>query len=567
MIESWYLQRLEIYPGDTGTGAISFALPTDDDKLQIIVEVDSEQYVFELIYDKDRRMTPARIAALLIAVAAAAFAWRAWQPEDIQPPPASGIRYIESVAVMPLADLTGNSSLAGAGASIANEITTQLSRIPALKVISHHSASAVANEGLSLAELAGALNVRQVINGTIELDGDGLRIMLSQVDAGNGDPAWSERFETSVNNVAEIQEEISRVVTDRLVTATPGLAAPAFSEQSEVGPGQTAYLTGLQWMGERTPDGLRNAITEFQNAIDLDPGFAPAYAELSSAYALSVFYRYEVGVDSYGLAARSLAFADHAIALDDNLASGYAARGYLGALLGRSADAVAADFDRAAQLQPNAASIPSWRARSLAQMGRFEEAFAEASRAIDLDPLAPGRHIALAELSLQLGRFDQAIASAKMATALAPGIVRSRAIEARALLLSGNPQRCASMQLGPHRILRATCLKLSGQAEEADEIIDKTLADIRESRLRTNGTTDVAIFEDLAVYFAFRGDADNALFWSAKAYAASPVGLEIRVLESQLFDKVRDDPKFSASIAGIRADLFDRVRRDSEQYR
>jgi TolB-like protein/tetratricopeptide (TPR) repeat protein len=512
-------------------------------------------------------MTPIRAGTIFIIVILAGWFWQTWQPDSTEPFSPTGIQYIDSVAVMPLADLTGNSNLTGAGASIANEITTHLSRIPALKVISHHSARAVANEGLTLAELGNALNVRHVINGTIEVDGDGLRIVLSQVNTSSGNSAWSERFSTTVNGINEIQEDISLTVTDHLVAVTPGLAAPEYSEHTDAGPGYAAYLSGLQWVGERTPDGLRNAITELQKAINLDPGFAPAYAELSSAYALSVFYRYEVGVDSYSLAARSLAFADHAIALDADLAAGYAARGYLGALLGRSADAVAADFDRAAELQPNAASIPSWRARSLAQLGQYEEAFAEASRAIDLDPLAPGRHIALAELSLQLGRLDQAIASAKMATALAPGIVRSRAIEARALLLDGNPQRCASMQLGPHRILRATCLKLSGQAEEADEIIEQTLADIRESRLRTNGTTDVAIFEDLAVYYAFRGDPENALFWSAKAYAASPVGLEIRVLESQLFDKVRDDPKFSTSIAGIRADIFDRVRRDSERFR
>ena len=508
-----------------------------------------------------------RATVIIGALIAAAYLWTTFQTEPMPPVPAAGVRYIDSVAVMPLSDETGNMDLRNAGISIANEITSRLSGIPSLKVISHHSARALANDGLTIGQLGGALNVRQVINGSISLDSGEVRISISQVNAETGQSAWTENFRTTINRIPELQEEISRTVTDRLVGATPGLAAPDYDVRSGIGPGQTAYLAGLQWMGERTPASMRNAITEFQRAIELDPGMAPAYADLSSAYALAVFYRYDVGVDSYAMAARSLAFADHAIALDADLAAGYAARGYLGALLGRRAEDVAADFDRAAELQPNAASIPSWRARSLAQLGQYEEAFAEASRAIDLDPLAPGRHIALAELSLQLGRFDQAIASAKMASALEPGIVRSRVIEARALLLNGNPQRCAAMQLGPHQVLRATCLKLSGQAAEADDIIEQTLADIREDRLRSNGTTDVAIFEDLAVYFAFRGDAENALFWSAKAYAASPVGLEIRVLESQLFEKVRDDPRFSTAIAGIRADIFDRVRRDSAQYR
>ena len=236
-------------------------------------------------------------------------------------------------------------------------------------------------------------------------------------------------------------------------------------------------------------------------------------------------------------------------------------------MIGRSADRVANDFDRAAELQPNAASIPSWRARSLAQLGQYEEAVSEATRAIELDPLAPGRHIALAELSLQLGNYDQAISSARSAIALEPAIIRSRAIEARALLLRGDAEECAALPLGPHRVLRASCLEASGRPAEASTIVAEVLADIRNDRKPGNGYNEVIQYEDLAIDFALRGDARNALFWAATAYSASPVGIEIRMLESALFDKVRHQPEFSEPIAAIRADLYERVRRDSERLR
>jgi len=390
---------------------------------------------------------------------------------------------------------------------------------------------------------------------------------LQQINTEQDVRVWAEIVEGTPDDMASLQENAARVATGKFVATIPGLTLPQFGEHDDAGPGQAAYLAGKSLLGDRTAEGLQKAITQFERAIELSPGYAPAYADLSSAFALSIFYRYDIGADAYTLAAQSLAFAEHAIALDENLAAGYAARGYLGALVGRNGSDVEADFERAAALQPNTASIPSWRARSLAQLGQFEEALAEASRAVDLDPLAPARHIALAELSLQLGRYEQAIASAKMATALEPRIIRSRAIEARALLLHGNPQRCASMALGPHRVLRATCLKLSGQSEEADAIIEDTLTDIRNKTLRVNGSTEVVVFEDLAVYYALRGEAGNAMFWSARAYAGSPAGLEIRVLESALFDKVRDDPAFAESIAGIRSDLYARVRRDSLNFR
>jgi len=502
-----------------------------------------------------------------IVLATLALWWFASRGNDIPVPRPIAIQYVDSVAVLPLVNRTGEAGFDHIGIGMAESIIAHLAQVPSIKVISRHSAQAVAQSGLTPAEIGNALNVRHIVDGVISMDGETLTVNLRYLDTSTGRQVWMTSVDGPVADLAAVHEQVAQFTTNRIVSSVPGARLPEPSEHTEAGAGREAYLAGRRSLNQRTTEGMKAAIMQFQRAIELDPGFAPAYADLSSAYALTIFYRYDVGIDDYTLAAQALAFAEHAIALDRNLASAYAARGYLGALIGQSADAVAADFERAAALQPNAASIPSWRARSLAQLGRFEEAVSEASRAIDLDPLSPARHIALAELSLQLGNYEQAIASAKLATTLEPRIFRSRAIEARALLLNGNPQRCANMSLGPHRVLRATCLKLSGRSDEADAIIAETLAEIRNKALKVDGTTEVVIFEDLAVYHAYRGDPENALFWTARAYAASPAGLEIRVLESALFDKVRDDPDFSASVAAIRGNLYNRVRRDSAGYR
>jgi TolB-like protein/Flp pilus assembly protein TadD len=514
-----------------------------------------------------RGFPPAGALIGLVALVSLVIGWYQSRDEEIPAPGPIAIQYVDSVAVMPLANRTGEPAFSHIGVGIAEEIIAHLSRIPSLKVISRHSAQALAQQGLTPTQLGSALNVGHIVDGAVTVDGQALNVALYYTDARSGEQLWSDTFSGLLMEPQSLQEEVARTATNMVVTSIPGAVLPEYASHQEAGDGQEAYLAGRRSLSQRTTEGMKRAIMEFQRAIELDPDFAAAYADLASAYALAIFYRYNVGIDSYTLAAQSLVFAEHAIALDAELAAAYAARGYLGALIGQSATAVADDFERAAALQPNAASIPSWRARSLAQQGRYDEAVAEARRAIDLDPLSPGRHIALAELSLQLGDYEQAIASAQLATTLEPRIFRSRAIEARALLLSGNPQRCASLALGPHRVLRATCLKISGRSDEADAIIDDTLADIRDKSLQVDGATEVVVFEDLAVYYAYRGDPENALFWSARAYAASPAGLEIRVLESELFDKVRDDRDFSASIAAIRGDLYDRVKRDSTRYR
>ena len=480
----------------------------------------------------------------------------------------TAVEYVDSVAVMPLDNDTGDPALDHVGIGIAEDIITHLARIPPLKVISSHSVQSISDQSLTYPQLGNLLNVRHIIVGSFEFHEEDLLVHLRHINAMKNSDVWTRSIDVAADAIPQKQEEIARFVTEKVSEFIPGLDVPDYNAHGDLGPGQEAYLAGRLWLGRRTAESLNNAISELTRATELDPGYAPAYADLASAYALAIFYRYNVGgADNYVLAARSLALAERALALDPDLAAGFAARGYLGALVGQAPEEIAADLDRAAALQPNAASIPSWRARSLLLLGQPEEAFAEASRAVDLDPLAPGRHIALAELSLQLGRYDQAISSARSAAALEPDIVRSRAIEGRALLLSGNSERCTELPLGPHRVLRATCLAAAGRHAEADAIISAVIADIRSDRLPGNGYSEVIVFEDLAIDFAMRGDARNALFWSARAYSASPVGMEPRILESALFDKVRDDPAFSSALASIRADLYDRVRRDSERYR
>ncbi len=89
----------------------------------------------------------------------------------------------------------------------------------------------------------------------------------------------------------------------------PGISEPQAKSHVNLGPGQKAYLRGKRWLGQRTPEGIQKAMDDFAEAIELDPGYAPAYADLSSAYALALSYRYEIGMDGYEIAARSLAMA------------------------------------------------------------------------------------------------------------------------------------------------------------------------------------------------------------------------------------------------------------------
>lgn len=386
------------------------------------------------------------------------------------------------------------------------------------------------------------------------------RVVIQHIDATTDAHLWARPFIASFDDPVAAQETIAEQVTQEVLAAIPGLAAAEQSSRVDHGPGQQLHQLGTHWLARRTPGGLRRAIELLRGSITEDASYAPAWADLSSAYALSLTYRYDIGLDDYTTAGRALAAAERAIDLAPSLADGYSARGYIKAIVNAPFDEVADDFRRAARLRPNAPSVPSWSARVLAATGRHQEAFAAAARAVDLDPLSAGRHIAVAYLSLHLGRYDRAIESARVATTLEPELFLSRAIEGRALLLADRAADCAAIPLGPHAVLHATCLVAQDRRPEATMIVDSVTRAVEVAGERSD-FTNVVRYEDLAIYYAWQNDAAESLRWIERAYSASPTGIEVRMLESALFDRVRNEAGFARTVGRIRDGLWDDVTR------
>jgi adenylate cyclase len=474
-----------------------------------------------------------------------------------------------SVAVMPLRNLTDDPSYDNVGASISDEAIQHLYRIPQLLSRDFQSAQAIMSQNLTVPQIATELSVSHVVIGTIRLDEADILVGVQLLDGETGTTIDERPLRAPLEERDSLYSAVATQVIDMIVSRLPGM--PQFNRyvRVNIGEGQDAYLNGKRWLSQRTPAGIRIAISSLEAAISLDPDFAPAFAELSSAYALALFYRYEVGADEYTIAGRSLALAERALELDSNLAIGYAARGFLGALIGLPANDVAADFAQAAALKPNLPSVPSWMARSLMQQNRTDDAVEQAEKAIEIEPTNPGRYIAYAGLLFQIERYEDAIRAARSATELQNDQYFSRVLEGRALLLRGRPGECADLDLGPYRVLTATCLYAAGKTVDAEMIVDEMTSTgiTGEQSLRPQGEfTEVITLEDLAIYYARRADADNALFWAERAYNMSPIGIDVRVLESELFGPVRGNSEFDERMAEVRATATALVRRVSTQF-
>jgi serine/threonine protein kinase/tetratricopeptide (TPR) repeat protein len=475
--------------------------------------------------------------------------------------------FLDSVAILPVDNFTGDSSMDLVADAVTYDVIHELSRIKQLKVTSLQSVRALTNDSLRPPQLGDSLGVRLILTSSFRRAGNRVRIGAELIDAVSDNSVWTERWDLDASDRRGFEQAVVSRLVEGIVATADGLSSSAGEPEMQHGPGYEAYLLGSESLGQRTPAGVSQAIARFREAIALDPQFAPAFASLSTAYALTLVYRYNIGVGGYETAGLALAAANRAIELDPELAAGYAARGFLASRALGPTDAAAADFTRALELQPNAPEQPSWYAAILVQEGRTVEAMASAERGVSLAPYSPARHLALATVALELNAYGIAVREAHRVTELEPQITVSRALEGHALLLAGRLEQCLSVDFGPHDVVRATCLHELGRESEATTIVDSVIGELGGSTAADARYTDVTRLADLAAYYAWIGDSENMLLWLDRAFDVSPMGVWARILHTSLFSRMRNIPTTARDLSVIEANVWPRVVAASRRAR
>jgi serine/threonine-protein kinase len=511
-----------------------------------------------------RRGIPVQLVAalglvLVLLAAAVAVALRSGSTHTT-PADVVTARFLDSVAVLPVENLTNDSLLDHIADAVTYDVIHELSRMEDLKVTSLQSVRALVQAGVPPSQIGDSLGVRLVLMSSFRWVADRLRVGVELVEAGANNSLWTERWDLQPTGGEGFQRGLVQRLIDGIVENADGLDGRPGEAESHSGPGYEAYLSGRESLSLRTPASVDQAISRFRLALTLDPEYAPAFAALSSAYTLALIYRYEIGLEGYEIAGRALRAANRAIELDPKLARGYAARGLLASRSLGSNEEAAADFTRALELQPNAPEQPSWYAAILVQEGKTEEALTSAERGVSLNPYSPGRRLALALVALEVQRYDIAVREARRVTALEPDITVSRALEGRALLLHGRPDECLDVEFGPHEGVRAACLYELGDVGGATEIVDSITREVERGAVYDQRYTEVTRIEDLACYYAWIGDVTRTLQWLERAYDVSPMGVWGRMLRTGLFARVRSDPRAVREMDQLTAGVWRRVQ-------
>ncbi len=293
----------------------------------------------------------------------------------------------KSIAVLPFVDMSQDKDQEYMSDGIAEELLNLLARIPELRVISRSSAFAFKGKDIDIPTVARKLNVAYVLEGSVRKAGEQLRITAQLIEAGSDTHLWSETYDRKLENIFEIQDEISASIIDSLRVKL--LAEDrAGSEHTASSDAYNAYLIGLERMGLRTREDLEAALTQFEKAVEIDEQFAPAHVQLAHTLLLleSRLYGGEgVALDEAdGIIVEHLDIARH---LAPNLPEMFGVQGYHHWLRERDAAALES-LDRAISLKPNYALAYNWRADIARYEGRFLDMLADREKAYSLDPMS-----------------------------------------------------------------------------------------------------------------------------------------------------------------------------------
>ena len=450
---------------------------------------------------------------------------------------------IASLAVLPLANLSGDPAQEFFTDGMTESLIAGLAQIRALRVISRTSAMQYKDARQPLPEIARALQVDAIVEGSVLRSGDRVRVTANLIEAATDHNMWSRSYERDVGDVLALQGAIARAIADEIrVEITP-------REQRRLATGHTvnpaayeAYLRGRYYWNKRTPAELKRGIEFFNQAIAADPTYAEAYAGLADSYGILADLNAVRPRDGF---AAARAAVERALEIDDQLAQAHTSLGFLRTFDEWDWASAEASYRRAIALHPGYPTAHQWLAEHLATQGRFAEALAEARRAQELDPLAFIMGTTVGDVLFFARRYDEAIAQLRATSEMEPSFVPAHNDLGRALALSGKYdesiaefETAARLSGGDLRTSAglAHVLALAGRHDQARAILANM-----EARLPTGLVSPHAM---ASIHVAL-GERDAALDRIEHAHVERDRALVWAKVHPRL-DPLRGEPRFEA---------------------
>ena len=452
-----------------------------------------------------------------------------------------------SIAVLPFVNMSRDEENEYFADGLAEELLNVLSKIRGLRVASRTSAFSFKGTRVDIPTIAQKLNVTTVLEGSVRKAGKRVRITAQLVQVATDSHLWSETYDRELEDIFEVQDDIAQSVVKELRAALLGekpdasatAAVKAEVQAATKGRAESAkayplYLQGLFFGDRITREDLAKAIEYFRKAIELDPGFALAWAALSRAH------MHEAG---YSLAPLDKGFdrarqaAKRALELEPDLAEGYVALGLVQMNYDWDWQGADASFRRALELAPGNAEVMRSAAILAGTVGRYDEAVALARRAVVLDPLSMSAQRSLGALCLRAGLLGEAEAIIKKAIEFHPQGGLLHCWLGRVHLAQGRIEEArAAFDKEVIEYFHLQGLALMEYTQGRREKSDAALRDLIDKYAQESAY-------QVGEVYAYRGEVDAAFQWLERAYAQHDPGLS-SINSNALLRSLRGDPRW-----------------------
>jgi TolB-like protein len=492
-----------------------------------------------------RRARTIAVAVAAIVIVAGGYALvRSGIPPWFASADANAPAVIRSIAVLPLDNYSGDASQEYFAEGMTDELTAALATISQLRVTSRGSAMQFGGKSRpATPEIAKALDVDAVVEGSVSRSGEKVRITVQLIDARADRHLWAKSFDGNSGDVLALQAELAQAIANEInVRLTPSEQSRLATAKAVDPAAHDAYLKGRFFFNRPSDENLQKAIEQFEEAVRLSPTFAPAYSGLSDAY---LWAGYNEGfITAAAAKPRARAAAERAVQLDSNSAEAHTSLAVFKLFYDLDWEGSERDFRRAFALNPNYAFAHDQFAMLLAFTGRIDESIAESRIAAALDPLNP-QVLVDADMALMFDKdFEGARALARKAAELDPSYFFPVAIEGWIDLEAGKyedaiPYFEKAKSMGAPPFVNAYLAYAYGRAGERD----KAMAELRELERISQGG-EVLPF-NLALVYLGLGDHARAIDYIEQAHAADSQQMGWLGRDA-IFDPLRDQPRFKA---------------------
>ncbi len=454
----------------------------------------------------------------------------------------------QRIAVLPLANLTGDTAQEYFVAGMHDALVTELAKIRALSVISRNSVLKYRNSTKGVPEIARELRVDAVVEGSVVLEGDSVRINAQLIEGSTDRHLWADTFVKNRRHVLALYGDVAQAIAREVrIALTPEERARLANARAVDPQANDLYLRGKYHCESWAEDGFQRGIAFHRRAIDQDPTFALAYEGLAVCYADWAFFDNAPATDVTPLAK---AAATRALELDSTLGLPHATLAWIRFV--NDLDFVGPDeeFRRALALSPGSSWIQSWYGSYLTFAGRFDDAIRLKRQAVELDPLSVATSFSLGFDLVFARRYDESIAELRRTLDLSPTEFAAHLVMAADYALKGMQQtalaQCDSgIAIAPQGVAAESCGWIYARAGRRQQALDVLRRMTSTSRGRRTDPIEIAkVYENL-------GDRDRAIAWLRRA-ARQRFPPLVFLKTDPILDPLRSDPRFQALLRELR---------------